>query len=92
MILPPEFSPKIPSSVQLLPATQVVENTVEGLERFGCCSIEEDVDLAPANLGLIAAYYYIRHTTIETFSRLVGWWVAGGGVSGEWWAGWRCDE
>jgi len=41
------------------------------LERFGCCSIEDDVDLAPANLGLIAAYYYIRHTTIETFSRCV---------------------
>jgi len=51
--------------------SEVVENTVEGLERFGCCSIEEDVELAPANLGLIAAYYYIRHTTIETFSRCV---------------------
>lgn len=51
--------------------SEVVENTVEGLERFGCCSIEEDVDLTPANLGLIAAYYYIRHTTIETFSRCV---------------------
>ena len=32
---------------------------------------EDDVDLAPANLGLIGAYYYIRHTTIETFSRCV---------------------
>mmetsp|Transcript_57678 Transcript_57678/g.103593 ORF Transcript_57678/g.103593 Transcript_57678/m.103593 type:complete len:2173 (-) Transcript_57678:154-6672(-) len=51
--------------------SEVVENTVEGLERFGCCSIEDDVDLSPANLGLIAAYYYIRHTTIETFSRCV---------------------
>mmetsp|Transcript_16957 Transcript_16957/g.39591 ORF Transcript_16957/g.39591 Transcript_16957/m.39591 type:complete len:2174 (-) Transcript_16957:228-6749(-) len=51
--------------------SEVVENTVEGLERFGCCSIEEDVELSPANLGLIAAYYYIRHTTIETFSRCV---------------------
>eukprot|EP00439_Symbiodinium_sp_Y106_P041010 s3290_g5.t1 len=51
--------------------SEVVENTVEGLERFGCCSIEDDVDLAPANLGLIGAYYYIRHTTIETFSRCV---------------------
>jgi len=51
--------------------SEVVENTVEGLERFGCCSIEDDTDLAPANLGLIAAYYYIRHTTIETFSRCV---------------------
>jgi len=51
--------------------SEVVENTVEGLERFGCCSIEDEVELAPANLGLIAAYYYIRHTTIETFSRCV---------------------
>merc|ERR1719160_1884397 len=51
--------------------SEVVENTVEGLERYGCCSIEDDVELSPANLGLIAAYYYIRHTTIETFSRCV---------------------
>lgn len=51
--------------------SEVVENTVEGLERFGCCSIEDDVELAPANLGLIAAFYYTRHTTIETFSRCV---------------------
>jgi len=51
--------------------SEVVENTVEGLERFGCCSIEDEIELAPANLGLIAAYYYIRHTTIETFSRCV---------------------
>ena len=33
--------------------------------------LQDDVDLAPANLGLIGAYYYIRHTTIETFSRCV---------------------
>jgi len=51
--------------------SEVVENTVEGLERIGCCSIEDDVELAPANLGLIASYYYIRHKTIETFSRCV---------------------
>mmetsp|Transcript_75394 Transcript_75394/g.157134 ORF Transcript_75394/g.157134 Transcript_75394/m.157134 type:complete len:2169 (-) Transcript_75394:248-6754(-) len=51
--------------------SEVVENTVEGLERFGCCKIEDEHELGPANLGLIASYYYIRHTTIEAFSRCV---------------------
>ena len=29
-----------------------------------CISIEEEMDLAPLNLGMIAAYYYINYTTI----------------------------
>ena len=29
---------------------------------------EEDMDTAPLNLGMIAAYYYINYTTIELFS------------------------
>ncbi|KAL6751574.1 RNA helicase, activating signal cointegrator 1 [Haematococcus lacustris] len=31
-------------------------------------SIEDDMDLAALNLGMIAAYYYISYTTIEVFS------------------------
>ena len=38
------------------------------LEHSKCISIEEEMDTAPLNLGMIAAYYYINYTTIELFS------------------------
>jgi hypothetical protein len=31
-------------------------------------SIEDDMDLGPLNLGMIASYYYISYTTIELLS------------------------
>ena len=35
---------------------------------FQCVSIEDEMDISPLNLGMIAAYYYINYTTIELFS------------------------
>jgi len=29
-----------------------------------CISIEDEMDVTPLNLGMIAAYYYINYTTI----------------------------
>ncbi|KAG7264891.1 hypothetical protein CRUP_007330 [Coryphaenoides rupestris] len=46
----------------------LVENTLHDLEQSKCISIEDEVDVAPLNLGMIAAYYYINYTTIELFS------------------------
>lgn len=48
--------------------SELVENTLHDLEQSKCVSIEEEVDIAPLNLGMIAAYYYINYTTIELFS------------------------
>nr|XP_022344638.1 U5 small nuclear ribonucleoprotein 200 kDa helicase-like [Crassostrea virginica] len=48
--------------------SEVVENTVSDLEQSKCISIEDEMDMTPLNLGMIAAYYYINYTTIETFS------------------------
>ena len=31
---------------------------------FQCINIEEEVDVLPLNLGMIAAYYYINYVTI----------------------------
>jgi pre-mRNA-splicing helicase BRR2 len=31
-------------------------------------AIEDEMDLAPLNLGMIASYYYITYTTIELFA------------------------
>uniref|UniRef100_A0AAX7UWP9 U5 small nuclear ribonucleoprotein 200 kDa helicase n=1 Tax=Astatotilapia calliptera TaxID=8154 RepID=A0AAX7UWP9_ASTCA len=48
--------------------SELVENTLHDLEQSKCISIEDELDVAPLNLGMIAAYYYINYTTIELFS------------------------
>lgn len=48
--------------------SDLVERTLSDLEQSRCIVIEDDMDLAPLNLGMIAAYYYIDYTTIEMFS------------------------
>ncbi|XP_077224585.1 DExH-box ATP-dependent RNA helicase DExH12-like [Tasmannia lanceolata] len=48
--------------------SEVVENTLSDLESSKCMTIEDDMDLSPLNLGMIASYYYISYTTIERFS------------------------
>jgi hypothetical protein len=45
-----------------------VENTLTDLENSKVITIEDDMDLEPLNLGMIAAYYYIAYTTIELLS------------------------
>jgi len=48
--------------------SELVETTLSELEHSKCISIEDEMDTAPLNLGMIAAYYYINYTTIELFS------------------------
>ncbi|KAE8057467.1 hypothetical protein FH972_014157 [Carpinus fangiana] len=48
--------------------SELVENTLSDLEASKCVAVEDDMDLSPSNLGLIASYYYISYTTIERFS------------------------
>ncbi|XP_065175302.1 U5 small nuclear ribonucleoprotein 200 kDa helicase-like [Sycon ciliatum] len=48
--------------------SEVVETTLSDLQQSKCISIEDEMDVNPLNLGMIAAYYYINYTTIELFS------------------------
>ncbi|KAL2643968.1 hypothetical protein R1flu_011555 [Riccia fluitans] len=48
--------------------SELVEVTISELESSKCVLVEDDMDLSPLNLGMIAAYYYISYTTIELFS------------------------
>ncbi|KAH9611678.1 hypothetical protein KSS87_017396 [Heliosperma pusillum] len=48
--------------------SELVENTLSDLEASKCVSIDDDMDLSPLNLGMIASYYYVSYTTIERFS------------------------
>ncbi|ETE58282.1 small nuclear ribonucleoprotein helicase, partial [Ophiophagus hannah] len=52
--------------------SELVEQTLSDLEQSKCISVEDEMDVAPLNLGMIAAYYYINYTTIGNGS--------GGGV------------
>uniref|UniRef100_A0A667XVK9 U5 small nuclear ribonucleoprotein 200 kDa helicase n=1 Tax=Myripristis murdjan TaxID=586833 RepID=A0A667XVK9_9TELE len=47
--------------------SELVENTLHDLEQSKCISIEDEMDVAPLNLGMIAAYYYINYTTIGLY-------------------------
>lgn len=44
--------------------SELVEQTLSDLEQSKCISVEDEMDVAPLNLGMIAAYYYINYTTI----------------------------
>jgi len=48
--------------------SEVVETTLSDLEQSKCVSVEDEMNVSPLNLGMIAAYYYINYTTIELFS------------------------
>ncbi|XP_054164003.1 U5 small nuclear ribonucleoprotein 200 kDa helicase-like [Oppia nitens] len=48
--------------------SELVETTLHDLETSKCITIENDMDITPLNLGMIAAYYYINYSTIELFS------------------------
>ncbi|KAJ3182114.1 DEIH-box ATPase [Irineochytrium annulatum] len=47
--------------------SDLVETTLEELMQSKCIQVEDN-DVAPLNLGMIAAYYYINYVTIELFS------------------------
>ncbi|OQS00330.1 pre-mRNA-splicing helicase BRR2, partial [Thraustotheca clavata] len=48
--------------------SDVVERTVNSLAESRCVAVANELDLSPLNLGMIAAFYYIRYTTIELFA------------------------
>ncbi|GIL50154.1 hypothetical protein Vafri_6292 [Volvox africanus] len=48
--------------------SELVENTLSDLETSKVIAIEDDMELSPLNLGMIAAYYHIAYTTIELFA------------------------
>jgi len=48
--------------------SELVETTLSNLENSKCIAIEDDVDIMPLNLGMIASYYNIKYTTIELFN------------------------
>eukprot|EP01138_Halocafeteria_seosinensis_P016461 gb/GECG01016792.1/.p1 GENE.gb/GECG01016792.1/~~gb/GECG01016792.1/.p1 ORF type:complete len:2228 (+),score=336.86 gb/GECG01016792.1/:1-6684(+) len=52
--------------------SDLIEATLSDLEASRCIAVEDEMDTKPLNLGMIAAYYYIRYTTIEVFASSIG--------------------
>lgn len=48
--------------------SELVETTLSDLEESRCITVENDYDVHPLNLGMIACYYNIKYTTIEMFN------------------------
>ena len=49
--------------------SDIIEANLEELESAKCIAIEDDNDLLPLNLGIIASYYYIKSSTLDHFSK-----------------------
>ncbi|KDR76589.1 hypothetical protein GALMADRAFT_139507 [Galerina marginata CBS 339.88] len=48
--------------------SELVETTLNDLVNSKCISIEDEMDVAPLNLGMIAAYYNISYVTVEVYT------------------------
>ncbi|ETW75698.1 hypothetical protein HETIRDRAFT_460980 [Heterobasidion irregulare TC 32-1] len=48
--------------------SELVENTLNDLVNSKCIAIEDEMDVSPLNLGMIAAYYNISYVTVEVYT------------------------
>ncbi|KAF9159441.1 DEIH-box ATPase [Actinomortierella ambigua] len=48
--------------------SELVETTIQDLVTSKCISLENEIEVSPLNLGMIAAYYNIHFSTVELFS------------------------
>lgn len=48
--------------------SELVETTLADLESSKCIAVEDEMDVSPLNLGMIASYYNISYVTIDVFN------------------------
>jgi pre-mRNA-splicing helicase BRR2 len=48
--------------------SDLVEKTLSQLEDSKCVAIEDDMDVSPLNLGMIASFYNVSYATIDVFN------------------------
>lgn len=47
--------------------SELVENTLSELEQSKCVAVEDEMDVSPLNLGMIASFYNVSFATIDVF-------------------------
>jgi pre-mRNA-splicing helicase BRR2 len=47
--------------------SELIERVIDDLTESGCIKVDDDENVSPTNLGRIAAYYNINHSTIKLF-------------------------
>eukprot|EP01035_Chromulina_nebulosa_P017991 gene17991-23628_t len=48
--------------------SELIESVTTDLENSKCITVEDELNLASSNLGMIASYYCVKYSTIELFS------------------------
>ncbi|GAC95807.1 hypothetical protein PHSY_003384 [Pseudozyma hubeiensis SY62] len=48
--------------------SELVETTLADLEASKCIAIEDEMDVSPLNLGMIASYYNVSYVTVDVFN------------------------
>ncbi|RYZ17788.1 MAG: DEAD/DEAH box helicase, partial [Myxococcaceae bacterium] len=51
--------------------SELVEGVVADLAESKCLAVENEMDLVPLNLGMIASFYGVSYTTVEVFAQSV---------------------
>ena len=48
--------------------SELIETCISELEESKCIAVENEMDVSALNLGMIASYYYISHSTVDVFA------------------------
>jgi pre-mRNA-splicing helicase BRR2 len=51
--------------------SDMVETVLGDLSESKCCSLDDEGNVSPLNLGMVASYYYIQYTTVELIASSV---------------------
>ncbi|KAI2509391.1 Sec63 Brl domain [Fragilaria crotonensis] len=51
--------------------SDMVETVLGDLSESKCCQLDEEGNVSPLNLGMVAAYYYVQYTTVELIAASV---------------------
>ena len=51
--------------------SDMVETVLGDLSESKCCQLDDEGNVSPLNLGMVAAYYYVHYTTIELIASSV---------------------
>lgn len=52
----------------IIDMSELIETTLSDLEQSKCIIVEDEMELAPLNLGIIASYYYMKYPSYHSIA------------------------